>query len=416
VTEIRCPKCGTVIELDEVFEKDIEERALAAERSRHQSELDRVKTEADKAAAVALKAKLELAEAKRVQDVELATDKLRAELELKADRDLAAQTQQIRKLTEQADRAAADAKSDAADKKALRDQLTALTDELRAARKARDEAELTATKKLADEEAKIRDEARKAAGEEHRLRQLELEKKLADTQKALTDAQRKAEQGSQQNQGEVLELDLEQELRQEFPIDDVHEVKKGQRGADITQVVKNQRLEACGLLLWETKNARWQPAWTAKFRQDIREAGADIGILVSAEMPDGIDGLGQVDGVWVVTPRLALTLASAMRAQIIAVHQANNAAKSKDERMEILYQFLTGPDFRHRIEAVVENYGMLQAEIEKEKRAATLRWARQEKAVRAVIDNTYGLYGDLQGLTGGAMTDLLELEADSTEE
>ena len=397
--------------MDEVFEKSIQERALAVERERHDAELERVRAEAERAAADALKAKLDLAETKRRQDVELATEKLRAELEMQSRRELAKQEHELRKLTEQAERAAADAKSDAADKKALRDQLTALTEELRAARKARDEAELAAQRKLADEEDKIRDEARKSADESHRLRQLELEKKLTDTQKALTEAQRKAEQRSPQSQGEVLELDLEQELRREFPLDEVREVKKGQRGADIAQVVKNQRLETCGVLLWETKNARWQSGWTAKFRQDIREAGADIGILVSAETPDGLADLGQVDGVWVVTPRLALTLAAAMRAQIIAVHQANTAAQAKDERMEVLYQFLTGPDFRHRIEAVVENYGMLQAEIEREKRAAALRWARQEKAVRAVIDNTYGLYGDLQGLTGGVMTDLLELEA-----
>jgi len=413
MTAITCPACGASIELDEVLERDIEARVVAAERERHQADLARVREQAEQAAAAALAERLEADRLRHQHDVEVATDKLRAELESDKEKELARQARELERAQQASERAKAEAKADADEKRELRQRLTALTDELRAARKAKDEAALAATKKIADEEAKIRAEVRAAADEEHRLRQAEMDKKLADTQRALAEAQRKAEQGSQQNQGEVLELDLEAELRTSFPLDDVREVKKGQRGADVTQVVRNARLEPCGTLLWETKNAQWQASWTAKFRQDIREANADVGVLVSVNLPEAIRdvGFGLVDDVWVTRPALAPTLGAAMRAQILQVHQANTAASAKDERMEVLYRFLTGPEFRHRIEAIVEGYGVLQREIEKEKRAAQMRWARQDKAIRAMIDNTQGMYGDLAGIAGGAMDDLPELES-----
>jgi len=244
-----------------------------------------------------------------------------------------------------------------------------------------------------------------------------MEKQLADTKKALEDAQRKATQGSQQNQGEVLELDLEDRLTGEFPFDEISEVKKGQRGADLKQVVKNPSMAACGTILWETKNGKWQPAWVPKFKQDIREANANIGVIVSQEMPTEYGDMKHVDtNVWAVKPKLAPILASALRTTILQVDAANRNSEGKDTKMEALYQFLTGPEFRHRVEAIVENYGTLQAEIEKEKRASVLRWAHQEKAIRAVIDNTIGMYGDLQGITNKALPTIKTLELSEPEE
>jgi hypothetical protein len=144
----------------------------------------------------------------------------------------------------------------------------------------------------------------------------------------------------------------------------------------------------------------------------MREAGASVGVIVSKELPADYGDMKSVEPtVWVVKPKLAIALATAMRGQILNVYTANHNNENKDEKMEILYQFLTGAEFRHRIEAIVENYGTLQMEIEREKRAAQLRWTKQEKSIRAVIDNTIGMYGDLQGITGGAMGEIRQLEA-----
>lgn len=405
MNEIKCPKCGTLIDIDDILAKDIQARVIAEEHKKHEAEIAKVKSQAVEAANKQLIAKLELAEENKKQELELERERIKADLEGKSKKESQEHELLVKKLRD-------DAESSKEDNKKLRDQLSELMDELRAERKAKENAELDAKKKLSEEESKIREEAKKDADEEHRLKQLEKDKTISDLQKSLADAQRKAEQGSQQNQGEILELDLEGDLRTEFPIDEIVEVKKGQRGADIIQTVKNQRLEKCGILLWESKNASWQPSWIAKFKEDIRNASANIGVIVSKELPDEYGDMKNIDGsVWVVKPKLALALAVAMRSQIINVYTANHNSENKDEKMEVLYQFLTGPEFRHRIESIVENYGTLQNEIEKEKRSAQLRWTKQEKSIRAVIDNTIGMYGDLQGITGGAMSEIKQLES-----
>jgi hypothetical protein len=409
MNQIKCPKCGKPIDIDDVLSKDIETRIIAEEHKKHEMEIARVKEQAAELANQHLNAKLEIAEEKKRQELDLERERIKAELESKAKKESQGQELLVKRLQD-------DAESAKEDNMKLRDQLSELMDELRAERKAKENAELEAKKKIAEEESKIREESKKLADEEHRLKQLEKDKTISDLQKSIEEMRRKAEQGSQQNQGEVLELDLENELRLEFPQDELSEVKKGQRGADIVQVVKNQRLAKCGILLWESKNAAWQPAWIAKFKEDIRNANANVGVIVSKELPTEYGDMKHIDGgVWVVKPKLALALAAAMRHQIIGVHTANHNSENKDEKMEVLFHFLTGPEFRHRIESIVENYSVLQNEIEREKRTTALRWARQEKSIRAVIDNTFGMYGDLQGITGGAMSEIKQLESGDDE-
>lgn len=412
---IVCTSCGETIEIGAAMQGEIEARILAAEHQKHEMELEKVRKEAVAEAkkkaddAVELARKQLAAEKERVQkladaDLEIAKKQLESEA-LTAQKKAAAEQELLVKQLQE-DKAHADEQT-----AKMRDELTKLMQQLRETNKAKENAELEAQKKIAAEEAKIRETAVKEADEKHHLRQLEMEKKLADTQKALEDAQRKATQGSQQNQGEVLELDLEARLREEFPFDDISEVKKGQRGADIVQTVKNQSFSSCGILLWEIKNGKWQPSWVAKFRADIREAGANIGVIVSQEMPPEYGDMKHLENnVWAVKPRLAPVLAAALRGTILQVDAANRNNMGKDAKMEALYQFLVGPEFRHRVEAIVENYGMLQSEIEKEKRSAALRWAHQEKAIRAVIDNTIGMYGDLQGITNKALPAIKPLE------
>lgn len=409
MNEITCDKCGNTLSIDKALTGRIEAQILAAEHKKHEVELADVKKKAAQVANEQVRRHLELEAEKSKQALELEREKLKLEFEGQSKKQLQQQAFLIEQLRE-------DAKNEKAAATELRTQLKELMEALREEKKARADAELVAQKKLAESEDKIREEARKGADESHRLKQLEMEKKLLDTQKALEDAQRKATQGSQQNQGEVLELDLENRLHEEFPMDEISEVKKGQRGADIIQTVKNHHLATCGILLWETKNGKWQPAWVPKFKQDIREASANIGVIVSNELPREYGDMKHLENnVWAVKPGLAPVLAAALRGTILQVDAANRNSEGKDAKMEALYQFLTGPEFRHRVEAIVENYGLLQAEIEKEKRSAALRWAHQEKAIRAVIDNTIGMYGDLQGITSRALPVIRTLELDSDE-
>lgn len=417
---IACPHCGKDVEVDKVLEGRIEAQVIAAEHKKHEAELAKVREEAEQAAALERKAveerttkqlegEKELLKQQAKDELELAKRKLEQELTSGQKKVAAEQESLIASLRE-------DAESAKEDSKKLREELGGMMKLLREEKQARANAELDAQKKLAEDEDKIREEVLKNADEKYRLKTMEQEKKIADMQKSLDEAQRKAAQGSQQNQGEVLELDLENRLREEFPFDDITEVKKGQRGADVVQTVKNQSFAACGILLWETKNGKWQPAWVPKFKQDIREANANIGVIVSHEIPSEYGDMKHLEAnVWVAKPRLAPVLAAALRATILQVDAANRNNQGKDAKMEALYQFLVGPEFRHRVEAIVENYGTLQTEIEKEKRAAALRWSHQEKAIRAVIDNTIGMYGDLQGITSRALPAIKSLEIDDEE-
>jgi hypothetical protein len=414
---ITCTTCGTEIEVDKALEGQIEARIITAERHKHDKELEKIREEAAKYVKTERESAASLAKKQLEGEKELLKQQLDAELDLaKKKLELEASSAQKKVQAEQDSlikNLRDDAESEKQANKQLREQLGELMTTLREEKQARANAELEAQKKLAEGEDQIRQEVLKAADEKYHLRILEQEKKLADTQKALEDAQRKATQGSQQNQGEVLELDLENRLREEFPYDQLEEVKKGQRGADIKQIVHNQLGVSCGVLILEKKNGKLQTAWVAKFKQDIREAGDNIGVIVSHEIPADMGDMKHLENnLWVVKPRLAPILASALRTTILQVDAANKMNSGKDAKMEALYQFLVGPEFRHRVEAIVENYGTLQQEIEKEKRAAALRWAHQEKAIRAVIDNTIGMYGDLQGITSRALPAIKALELD----
>ncbi|MCL2565911.1 MAG: DUF2130 domain-containing protein [Defluviitaleaceae bacterium] len=355
---IKCPKCATLIEIDKAMENQIESRLLIEINEKHQEELKRAAAEANTKARV------------------------RMEEELRKRGDALKETNET-----------------------LQSEVKNLSKALLEEQKSRLSAETAAYKKLREEALKIREEAKKEADENHRLKELELQKQLNDTKKALDEALRKAEQGSEQIQGEILELELESLLKMEFPGDIIEEVKKGQRGADILQYVKNQRLEDCGVLLWEVKNAKWNKEWIQKMKEDARRENASIGIIVSRELPDNYKDMQNVEGnIWVTAPRLAPALAQSLRATLIQVYYANKSAENKDAKMEYLYRFLTGVEFRNRIEAMVDGYNTLMAEMESEKRQAEKRWGKQEKAIRAMVGNTYGLYGDLQGITGSKLS------------
>lgn len=367
---IKCTNCGREIEVTQAFRHQIEEQVLQAEQAKHQLELEHI----------------------RKQSEASATQKAKAELETSMKR--------LREETE----------DEKARSKNLEEQLLGITKELRLARQEKQGMRLEMEKKLLAEEEKIRNEARKQTEEEHQQRDLEKDKKLTDALKMNEDLKRRLEQGSQQTQGEVLELELEQILRSEFPGDEIQEVKKGIRGADILEIVKDKRSRECGIILWESKNAKWSETWIPKLREDQRHAKAQLAVLVSINLPDDIKTFAYREGVWVTSKANAIGLAWALRYHLVKIFYANLSSLGKNEKMEVIYQYLTGTEFHHRVEAIVEAFSNLQEDIEKEKRWFTLKWARQEKEIRKIVDNTHGLYGDLQGVTGRALPQIASLE------
>ena len=272
-------------------------------------------------------------------------------------------------------------------------------------------------KALLEEQEKIKQSAKKEAQEELNLEMAEKDKTLADLRKQLQEAQRKAQQGSQQLQGEVQELALQEQLQQTFVYDEISEVPKGINGADVLQTVKTNFGVACGMIVWESKNTKaWSQQWITKLKEDTRTLKADISVLVSAVLPEGVESFGLVDGVWVCDMKSAIPLAFALREKIIAVRNVQEANKGKATKAEVVYNYLISNEFKQRIEVWIEYFKERKEEMEAEKRYYMKKWAKEDKNITKVFQNTAGMYGDLQGLIGNSLPKVQYLELPETDE
>jgi len=274
--------------------------------------------------------------------------------------------------------------------------------------------DLEVARRVDSEKQGLADAIRRGFAEQQELKIKQKDLVIDDLRRALDEARRKTEQGSQERQGEVLEIDVQAELERLFPHDLIAPVPKGARGADLVHEVRNAALQACGTIVWETKNTRrWQPAWLDKLKADQRAVGAGIAVVISTALPEGIVEFGRVDGVWVAGLRAWPALAVALREQLIAVAFAHAAAEGKQEKMEFLYRYLAGDQFCSRIEAMVEAFTALQSGLNRERAAMERIWKEREKQIDRVLANTAGMYGEVRGILGSSVPPVpaLELEA-----
>ena len=282
---------------------------------------------------------------------------------------------------------------------------------------ARREVELTVERRIADELEKVRSSTQKETEESFKLKAMEREQLIASMQKKIEELKQKAEQGSQQLQGEVQELELEKLLKEAFPLDDIQPVPKGEFGGDLLQGVCGQNGQTCGTVLWEAKRTKhWNEAWLSKLRADQRTAKAEIAVLISQVLPKGVDVFDFVDGIWVATPRVALPLATSLRHALLQVGMAQQASVGQQTKTEMVYQYLTGAGFRQRIEAIVEAFSLMQEDLDKERKAMVKQWAKRETQINKVVEATLGMYGDLQGIAGKSMQEIEGLEFPALEE
>lgn len=281
---------------------------------------------------------------------------------------------------------------------------------------AKENAELENARKLDEERAAIKAEALKKAEEDHRLKDMEKDKQMQGLKTALADAQRKADQGSMETQGEVLEQDFESHLKTIFVHDKIEPVSKGVAGADIIQTVRTPLGTESGILLWEMKNTKtFSNQWIPKLKQDMIQTRAAIAILVTVALPEGIDRFGPLDGVWVSDPLSAIPLAMALREQLLALEQSRKASEGKNEKMEFLYQYLAGTEFSQKIMGIVNAFQEMHTQLQKERGSMQRSWSKREKQLELIIKNTSGLYGDMQGIIGGTLQTIPELELDDGE-
>ena len=276
---------------------------------------------------------------------------------------------------------------------------------------ARRELELTIEKRVLENLEAARNKARKEAEDELKLKVLEKEQTISSMQKQIEELKRKAEQGSQQLQGEVQELELEQMLSTKFPRDAILPVPKGEFGGDVLQRVMGPTGQTCGMILWESKRTKnWSDGWLAKLREDQRTAKADVAVLISQVLPRDMETFGFVDGVWVAHPRVALPVAISLRQTLIEVASVRQASEGQQTKMEMVYQYLIGSRFRQRIQAIVEAFSSMRDDLDREKKAITKQWAKREEQIDRVMQATVGMYGDLQGIAGKTLQEIEGLE------
>ncbi|CAH8283437.1 hypothetical protein EV196_102395 [Mariniflexile fucanivorans] len=412
-TQITCPKCNELIDVNDILTHQLED---AIRKEFLAKEVASKK--ALKAKEVQFVQEKEAFEAKKKQDVahfqEVLNKKLKesliaeeAKMKLKLQEENSEQFDILNKeLNEKSEKLKELNKSKAEIEKLKREK-----DELKDSLSAQLQAELNLT--LSQEKEKIK----KASDEANELKIKEFEKKLADQKKLMEEMQRKHEQGSMQLQGEVQELAMEEWLAQNFPLDVIDEVKKGANGADCLQIVNTREQQNCGKIYYESKRTKaFQSAWIEKFKNDIREKKAHIGVLVTEVMPSDMERMGMRDGIWICTYEEFKGLSAVLRQSVIQISNAIVSQENRGDKMAMLYDFLTSNEFKLQIEGIVEGFTQMQNDLNSEKNSMKRIWTQREKQIEKVINNTVGMYGSIKGIAGNAVQSIKALELETEDQ
>lgn len=411
-TTVNCPGCGTAIDVNDILKHQLEDtirKEFQQKASKQAEELAAKNDQLEKAKAdFEEKKKHEnemfadrLESAKKAAEKEI-TQKLKAKLDEESkDRVLAME----KELTEKSEKLRQLSKMEGEVAKLQREKL-----------ELKDSIEAAAQKQLNETLATEREKIRKQEDDKNELKFKELQKQLEDQKRLTEEMKRKQEQGSMQLQGEVLELAIEEYLAAAFPLDTISEVKKGANGADCLQIVNTHERPNCGSIYYESKRAKaFQPAWIAKFKNDIREKKARLGVLVTEVLPPGMERMGLRDGIWICTFDEFKGLCGVLRQSLIQINQAVQSQENKGDKMELLYDFLTSNVFHLQMEGIVEGFTQMQTDLNAEKRSMQRIWSQREKQIDKVIDNAVNLYGAIRGIAGNAVQAIKALELDQDE-
>lgn len=408
--KIICPKCSTEISVDEVLAHQIGDelkKKFEADQKIKEEEIDQKKKTLEE-------------QEKRINDarnnvrllinqgvskaLEIEKNKLKDSIKEEVKKENADEIKMLSEKLEEKDKKLEESRKMELD---LRKEKNQLEDDKK-------NFELEKQRQLDEERKKIAEEAGKKASEEQQYKLAELSKQLNDAMKVNDELKRKLQQGSQQTQGEVQELEIEELLKREFTRDEIIPVGKGENGADITQKVFDNFGHHCGTIVWESKHTKaWTDSWIPKLKDDQRNLKAEIAVIVTTVLPKDMKNFGQKDGIWITDFTSFLGLALALRTNLLQLTSLKLANVGKNEKMEVLFNYLTGTGFNQRVEAIVEAFRGLRIDLQKEKDSYTKIWAKRESQINRVIENTIGMYGDLEDLTGQALPKIESLELPS---
>ncbi|WP_339608951.1 DUF2130 domain-containing protein [uncultured Roseivirga sp.] len=405
--QIKCPNCGTSIDVQDILSHQLEDEIkqkyqaqLAQEKQRYQSEVETLN-----------KAKEEF-ELKKKEANELFKERL--DKQLREERKAMEEKLKHQLKAEQLDQFET-LQKELNEKSEQIKELNRTKAEIEKLKREKSElkeiAEAEAQKNLNETLLTEREKIKRAEEERNELRFEELQKQLEDQKRLTEEMKRKQEQGSMQLQGEVQELAIEEWLMGQFPLDSIEEIKKGARGGDCIQVVNTRARQNCGTIYYESKRTKdFQPSWIEKFKADIRERGANVGVLVTEVMPAGMDRVGLRDGIWICNYDEFKGLCAVLRESIVQLSMAVSSQENKGDKMHMLYDFLTSNTFRMQVEAIVEGFTSMKNGLDSEKRAMQRIWKEREKQIDKVVTNTIDMYGSIKGIAGNAIQSVKALE------
>ncbi len=414
-SKIKCPNCGTSIDVQDILAHQLEEEIKQKFQSQLADEKKKYETEFE-----SLTIAKEEFEQKKKQENELFQERL--ERQLKEEKKIIEEKLKIKLEEEQLEQFEA-LQTELNDKSEQIKELNRTKAEIEKLKREKGELkeaiEAESQKKLNEALFAEREKIKKTEEDRNELRFKELQKKLEDQKKLTEEMKRKQEQGSMQMQGEVQELAIEEWLATQFPLDRIEEIKKGARGGDCLQFVNTRTHQNCGTIYYESKRTKdFQPSWIEKFKADIRDKGANIGVLVTEVMPIGMDRMGLKDGIWICNYDEFKGLCGVLRESIVQVSIAISSQENKGDKMDMIYNYLTSNTFRMQIEAIVEGFTQMKSDLESEKRSMQRIWKQRDKQIEKVVTNTIDMYGSIKGIAGNAVQSVkaLELPGDDNED
>lgn len=395
-TNITCPSCGASIPLNDALTNDLRKHMQAdLEQELKKKEMEFQKREEafatrEKNAEQEYERKLHEEKVKLWEKAQkAANEKLLTEME-----DLRRENEDRKKSLE-----------------AMRSQELELRKQKREMEEREKNMTLEMERKMDEQRKQIAEIAQKTAQEEMQKKILEKDTQMEQMRKTIEELKRKSEQGSMQVQGDAQEINLKNILHNAFPIDTITDVPTGIRGGDVVQTVRNSFGQESGIILWESKSTqKWSNDWIPKLKDDRGRVKADVCILVSQTLPEGIEHFGMIEGIWVCGFSYALPLVSTLRHHLSELKKAQQSLVGKGEKMEFLYQYLTGSEFRGRIENIVSAFASMKTDLESERRSMERIWKKREKEIERVVLSTSGLYGDIQGIVGSSLPTVPSLE------
>jgi len=413
--QIKCPNCGEEIDVNDILHHQVENRL----KKEYEDKSNKQKEEFSKQTI-----NLE----KQRQDLDAEKSKQQESIDKKVNDGIKQKESDLKKqIKADVEEEQSDAfkllKEDLDEKSSKIKELNKATVEVEKLKRENNEMEESikaqAEKDFSQKIIEEREKIHKEEADKNELKLREMEKRLEDQTKLTDEMRRKQEQGSMQTQGEVQELAIEEWLAKKFPLDTIQEIKKGERGADCLQIIHTHANQNCGSIYYESKRTKsFQPSWIEKFKADIREKNANIGVLVTEVMPSDMDRMGLKEGIWICSFDEFKALCEVLRESVIQISGAIATQENKGEKMGMLYDFLTSNEFRLQIEAIVEGFTQMKTDLEKEQRSMASMWKKREKQIDKVLLNTTYMYGSIKGIAGNAVqaVALLELPVDENGE